>query len=109
MPALTALAQNTAEPAYQGMQPALVQGVQDGMATGKPKIRHVYLAAPDVLAVVVDTQHVWSGPAQKYVPQPGDTIKRSNPQNYGKRGNQFFWNRFIIRDDASISRAVPEW
>ncbi|MBC8134371.1 MAG: hypothetical protein H8F28_00610, partial [Fibrella sp.] len=107
LPALTVLAQNTAEPAYQGMQPQLVNGVQDGMATGKPKIRHVYLAAPDVLAVVIDTQHLWSAPVQKYVPQPGDTIKRSGPQKYGLKGDkQFFWNRFIIRDGVQIGNLV---
>jgi endoglucanase len=105
--ASTVLAQNTAEPAYQGMQPKLVQGVQDGMATGKPKIRHAYLAAPDVLAVVIDTQHLWSASVQKYVPQPGDTIKRGGPQNYGPNGSkQFFWNRFIIRDGVQVGNLV---
>jgi endoglucanase len=87
------------------MQPHLVQGVQDGMATGKPRIRHVYLAAPDVLAIVIDAQNLWSGPVQKYVPQPGDTIKRAGPQNYGKE-KQFFWNRFIIRNGVQIGSVV---
>ncbi|MBC8101708.1 MAG: hypothetical protein H7Z41_03875, partial [Cytophagales bacterium] len=103
---MPALAQNSAEPAYQGMQPLLVQGTQDGFAEGKPKIRHLYLAAPDVLAIVVDTQHLWSAPVQKYVPKPGDTIKRSGPQPYGTKGGQFFWNRFIIRNGVNIGNVV---
>ncbi|MBC8140665.1 MAG: glycoside hydrolase family 9 protein [Armatimonadetes bacterium] len=105
LPAVSAIAQNNVEPAYQGMQPELMTGVQDGMATGRPKIRHVYLAAPDVLAIVVDAQNLWSAPVQKYVPEPGDKITRSNPQNYGK-GKQFFWNRFIIRNGVQIGNLV---
>ncbi|MDQ3814863.1 MAG: glycoside hydrolase family 9 protein, partial [Armatimonadota bacterium] len=92
---------------YQGAQPELVQGVQpDGLATGKPKIRHVYMAAPDVLALVVDAQAMPALPVLPYVPQPGDTIRRTRPQNYGTHGHQFFWGRDIIRDGKNIGQLV---
>ena len=103
---LPAFAQNPNQPSYQGAQPQLVQGVQDGLANGQPKIRHVYLAAPDVLALVVDAGQLWAGPVQPYVAQPGDVIKRFNPQNYGARGAQFFWNRQIIRGGKVIGDVV---
>ena len=103
--ALPAVAQNPANPFYQGAQPELVQGVQDGPASGKPKIRHAYMAAPDVLAFVVDAQQMWSAPVQKYTPQPGDEVRRQRPQNYGN-GKQFFWNRFLIRNGVVLGNLV---
>ena len=106
--ALPVRAQNSNRPLYQGAQPQLVQGVQDGVATGQPKIRHVYLAAPDILSLVVDAGQLWAGPVQPYVAQPGDVIKRFNPQNYGTRGAQFFWNRQIIRGGKVIGNVVLE-
>ena len=101
-----AFAQNPNQPLYQGAQPQLVQGVQDGVANGKPVIRHVYLAAPDVLAFVVDAGQLWAGPIQPYVAQPGDEIRRKNPQPYGNRGSQFFWNRQIFRNGKVIGDVV---
>lgn len=102
----TAMAQNSAQPQYQGFQPELVQGVQEGFADKAPKIRHVYLAAPDVLGITVDAQHLWGGPVQPYVAQPGDVIRRSGPQSYGTQGRQFFWNRHIIRNGVQIGNLV---
>lgn len=104
--ALPALAQNPNQPLYQGAQPELVKGVDDGIANAKPKIRHVYLAAPDVLALVIDNQQLWAGPVQPYVAQPGDTIKRGGSQPYGTRGGEFFWNRQIIRKGEVIGDVV---
>ncbi len=103
---LPAFAQNPNQPSYQGAQPQLVQGVQDGPANGKPVIRHVYLAAPDVLALVVDAGQLWAGPVQPYVAQPGDVIRRGGPQPYGTQGHQFFWNRFIVRGGVQIGNLV---
>lgn len=102
----TAWGQNWAEPTYQGSQPSIVQGTEDGMATGKPKVRHVYAAAPDVLAIVIDAQNVWSGPLVKYEKQPGDEIRRARPQHYGTQGRQFFWGRDIYRDGKLLGDVV---
>lgn len=101
-----AFAQNPNQPLYQGAQPQLVQGVEDGVANGKPKIRHVYLAAPDVLAFVVDAGQLWAGPVQPYVAQPSDVINRQGPQNYGTQGHQFFWNRTVTRNGVQIGNLV---
>jgi hypothetical protein len=106
MPVLPALAQNPNQPIYQGAQPQVVKGVEDEITNAKPKIRHVYLAAPDMLGMTVDAQHLWAGPVQKYVPQPGDEIKRFGPQPYGTRGKEFFWNRQIIRNGVNIGNLV---
>lgn len=104
--AAPSLSQNPHQPLYQGAQPSLVQGVQEGAATGKPKIRHLYLAAPDVLALVVDAGQMWAGAVQPYLAQPGDEIRRKNPQPYGTRGGQFFWNRSILRQGQVIGDVV---
>jgi endoglucanase len=106
LPAVPALAQNPNQPIYQGAQPQLTKGVEDGPTKAKPKIRHIYLAAPDVLGLTVDAQHLWAGPVQPYVKQPGDEIKRTGPQPYGKRGKEFFWNRQIIRNGVNIGNLV---
>ncbi len=99
-------AQNPENPAYQGSQPELVQGIEDGLATGKPKLRHLYLAAPDVLAIVVDAGQLWAGPVLPYVAEPGDDIRRTGPQNYGQQGSQFFGNRQIFRKGVFIGDVV---
>jgi len=106
IPALCAFAQNLHQPLYQGAQPQLVQGVHEGVANAHPKIRHVYLVSPDVLAFVVDAGQLWSDPVQKYVAQPGDDIRRTGPQPYGKSGGVFFWNRQIHRDGRLIGDVV---
>jgi endoglucanase len=106
-PSVPAVAQSPFVTPYQGAQPELVQGVQaEGLATEKPKIRHVYLAAPDVLALVVDAQAIPLLPVQPYVPQPGDTIRRSRPQKFGKRGGEFHWGRDIMRGGKSLGSVV---
>lgn len=99
-------AQNPAVPQYQGMQPELVRGVEDGVATGRPKLRHVYLAAPGVLGLVVDAQNVWREPLQRYDPQPGDRVRRRRPQPYGTQGHVFYWNRTLFRHDQILGEVV---
>lgn len=103
---LRCVAQNPAESQYDGMQPDLVSGVEKGMATGRPMVRHVYLAAPDTLAVVVDAQNVWREPLKRYEKQPGDIIRRNRPQQYGTRGNAFYWGRTLIREGEVLGDVV---
>lgn len=106
LPGVPGLAQNSAQPQYQGFQPDLIQGIQDGFADDAPKIRHIYMAAPDVLAITVDAQHLWGGPVQPYVAGPDDVIRRTGPQDYGTHGKQFFWNRQIIRNGVKIGDVI---
>ncbi len=101
-----AWAQNPNQPLYQGAQPQLVRGVEGGVANAKPKIRHVYLAAPNILALTVDAGQLWAGPTQPYIAQPGDVIRRGGPQPYGTQGHEFFWNRFIVRGGVQIGNLV---
>lgn len=106
--AVSARAQNPANPFYSGAQPSLVQGTQDGPADGAPKIRHVYAAAPDVLAFVVDAQHLWAEPVKPYVKQPGDVVRRARPEPYG----QLPANLPVPRDDGAAAhlpgRQLPD-
>ncbi len=100
--ASTAPAQNPAIPAYEGSQPELVQGVESGLATEKPKLRHIYLAAPDTVAIVLHAQAIPILPMQKYKKQPGDTFKGHHPMKLGPSGRDDFRNRSVVRDGAEI-------
>jgi endoglucanase len=97
-----AVAQNTANPVYQTFQPELIDGIDDGLATGRPKVRHVYLAAPDVLAVVVDAQAITIKPMVPYQPQPGDQITGSHIMKLGPEGEDYPRYRQLVRDGENI-------
>lgn len=97
-----ARAQNPATPAYQGFQPVLVHGAEDGLATTHPKIRHIYLAAPDVLAVVVDAQSIPLAPMVPYVAQPGDEIVPRGVMKLGAAERETSRYRVLRRDGQNI-------
>ncbi len=97
-----ASAQSPFVPPFQGLQPDLIQGVQDGLATGDPKVRHVYVAAPDTLGVIIDAQAIPYRPLEKYEKQPGDQIRETRPHSYGQEGKQYFRGRTIIRDGKTL-------
>lgn len=100
---LSAYSQSSHMPAYEGANPELIEGIEpDTLVERAPRVRHVYLAAPDILALVVDDQAIVTPPLRPYEPRPGDTIARSRPQPYGQRGRVFYWNRAIMRDGKSI-------
>ncbi len=95
------MAQSPFMPAYQGAQPELVLGVEaEGLATARPKVRHVYAAAPDTLGIVIDAQALPRLPVRPYFARPGDEIRYARPQPWGSEGNEYFWDRQIIRDGA---------
>jgi endoglucanase len=99
-------AQNPATPAYQGLQLELVRGAEDGLATAHPKIRHVYLASPKVLAVVVDAQSI---PLQGYVPyvaQPGDEVVPRGPLKLGAAQRETSRYRILRRGGQEIGDLI---
>lgn len=103
----TSFGQNTSVPAYQGANPELIDGIEPyHLAFEQPKVRHVYVAAPDVLALVVDAQAMLWGTLTPYVPEPGDKIVRERPQPYGQDGKAFYWQRSIVRNGKILGNAV---
>jgi endoglucanase len=99
-------AQNPANPVYQGAQPGLVRGVEDGLATGRPKIRHVYLAAPDTLAVVVDAQAIPLQPFVPYVPKPGDEVRLRGVMKLGVPEREAPRYRSLVRGGRDIGDLI---
>ena len=103
------LAQNAAAPIFAGMQPDLVQGVEDGLAKGKPKVRHVYVATSDTLGLVIDAEAMENRGLVPYKPQPGDTIRRWNEKPTGPDGSTYAWHRQITRGGKVLGMLVgPE-
>jgi endoglucanase len=102
----SASAQNPATPAYQGLQLELVRGAEDGLATAKPKIRHVYLAAPDVLALVVDSQSIPLLPYVPYVAAPGDEIIPRGIMKLGAAARETSRYRVVRRDGREIGDLI---
>ncbi|MFE1440176.1 glycoside hydrolase family 9 protein [Streptomyces sp. NPDC058739] len=95
---------------YQGTQRDLVVQADGGPATAEPKLRHIYAASPDTLALVVDAQFIVAFPVEKYVAQPGDTVQRSRLVPYGPNG-EYSWarGRELFRDGKSLGTLVgPE-
>ncbi|MET9395489.1 glycoside hydrolase family 9 protein [Streptomyces sp. NPDC006624] len=88
---------------YQGIQHDLVRQADGGPATAEPKLRHIYAAAPDTLAIVVDAQFIVAFPVEKYVAQPGDRVERSRLVPYGPNG-EHSWarGRELFRDGKSL-------
>lgn len=97
-----AAAQNIAAPVYQGYQPKLIQGIEDGLASGAPKVRHVYLADPLTLAIVIDAQAIPLLPVAPYVPQPGDEIRRRSPSLVGDTQREEFRFKTVYRDGKAL-------
>lgn len=99
-------AQNAAGPIFTGLQPELISGVEDGLATGKPKVRHLYVATPDTLGLILDAQAIANRPLQPYVKQAGDTVRRFNPLPTGPDGSVYHWHRLINRGGVDIGGLV---
>jgi endoglucanase len=104
--ATAANAQNPAIPAYQGSQPELVSGVEEGLATGKPKLRHIYLATPDTVAITLHAQAIPILPMQSYVKKPGDTFRGNNPMKLGPARRDDFRNRAVVRNGQEIGGLI---
>ncbi len=104
--ATSVYAQNPASPQFAGMQPDLIQGVEEGLATEKPKVRHVYVATPDTLGVVIDAQAIANRPLEPYEKQPGDTVRRWHELKLGPNGTPYFWQRQVVRDGQEIGGLV---
>ena len=102
--AFPAFAQNPANPIYQGSQPDLVQGVHDGLATAKPKLRHIYLVAPDTLALTVDAQAMPILSLENYVARPGDIIREENVAKIGPKEIPYASKITLVRDGVVIGR-----
>jgi endoglucanase len=96
-------AQNLALPVYQGFQPDLVASAEDGLATGQPRLRHVYVAAPDVLALVVDERAMAVQAIRPYVAESGDQRVGRGVMKLGPDG-AVEWPRFVrvVRDGMDI-------
>jgi endoglucanase len=104
-----AAAQSTANPVYQGFQTDLIAGVDDGLATGRPKVRHVYLAAPDTLAVVIDAQAIPILPMVPYTPQPGDRVRAQNPLKLGPDGRtEYPRYRYLVRGGQELGQLLGD-
>jgi endoglucanase len=95
-------AQNPATPAYQGLQPQLVRGAEDGLATAQPKIRHVYLASPTVLALVIDAQSIPLQPYVPYVAEPGDEVRLRGVMKLGEAQRQTSRYRMLVRGGQEL-------
>jgi len=99
-------AQNPANPVFQGFQPVLIRGAEDGLATTHPKIRHVYLATPDVLAIVVDAQAIPINPFVPYVAESGDEIQPRGVMKLGAEQRETSRYRVLLRDGREIGDVI---
>lgn len=91
---------------YQGLQPSLVSPVQDGLATAKPRLRHIYAAAPDVLALVIDAQAIEFSPIVKYTAQTGDRIVESQFVSVGPSQRRVPRVRSVLRNGVQAGTLV---
>ncbi|GAB4461981.1 MAG: hypothetical protein OHK0029_28120 [Armatimonadaceae bacterium] len=101
-------AQNPANPVYQGFQRDLITGVDDGLATDKPKVRHVYLASPNTLAIVIDAQAIPIRPIVPYKPEPGDRIRTGGIMKVGAEGRDHPRFRFLVRNGQELGQVLGD-
>lgn len=101
-PPLATFAQSPYVPAYQGLQPDLIVGVEQGLATRHPKVRHVYAATESIVGLIVDAQAIPRLPVRPYFKQPGDQMQFSRPQPYGTDGRVYYGVRTIVRDGKAL-------
>lgn len=104
--ATNASAQIRAMPAYQGSQPELVPGAQEGLATEKPKLRHIYAASPTTLAIVVDAQAIPDEPMQKFTLQPRDEIVGASFNRVGPEERLVPRSRRVVRNQVTLGQLV---
>lgn len=91
---------------YPGYQGGLVRGTSPAPAWGQPLIRHVHVAAPDVLVLTVDARGVEHRPLEPYVPQPTDTIRL---HTMGETIRQELWDvAFLDKIAPPEARAAGE-
>ncbi len=69
---------------YVGAQPDLVSEVSSQPATGKPLIRHVWLANKNTLAITIDERTVIHANLRPYQPHTGDSILHEGYHGYTK-------------------------
>lgn len=60
---------------YEGLQPELVKGVEGGLVTGKPVVRHAFLVAPDVIGITIDSYGYQRNSPVDYLPADGDKVE----------------------------------
>ncbi len=104
--AVTVPAQNPSLPVYQGYQPDLVNGIEDGFATDQPKIRHVFLADPSTIGVVVDAQAIPIEPMIPYKKEPGDEIRPAGVMKIGRDQRDAPRYRNVFRDGEEIGSLI---
>ncbi len=62
---------------YAGAQPHLIDGVSSVPITDRPLIRHVYMAGPDVMGIVIDEKACILSNIKPYRKQAGDTLVKT--------------------------------
>ncbi len=69
---------------YVGAQPDLVSNASPLPATGKPLVRHVWLANKNIVAITIDERSVIHANLTPYDPQVGDSILHEGYHGYTK-------------------------
>lgn len=69
---------------YAGSQTGLVEGVSTIPATGKPLVRHVYMAGPDVVAIIIDEKACILSNLRPYRPDKHDTMVMAGYHGFNK-------------------------
>lgn len=69
---------------YEGSQPELITGISQVPVTDAPLIRHVYLAGPKTLALIIDEKSSILSNLKPYREHPNDTIVFSGYHNLSK-------------------------